>query len=128
MNLPRPKWTCISSSIFRADTGPLPRVARDFVEHEAQRFHLRLLIYLIDEDRQPVLPKHVDFGEILDRCHHRPNPEATGAKPANRAPVPDVPAGGRGFDQPEPGLSGLLSMPLPIVQPAPCNSICSNGT
>lgn len=30
---------------------------------EAQRFHLRSLIYLLDENRQPVLPKHIDFGE-----------------------------------------------------------------
>ena len=34
---------------------------------EAQRFHLRSLLYLIDEDRQPVLPKHVDFGEAAEK-------------------------------------------------------------
>jgi Domain of unknown function (DUF4062) len=34
---------------------------------EAQRFHLRSLIYLIDEERQPVLPKHVDFGESAEK-------------------------------------------------------------
>ena len=34
---------------------------------EAQRFHLRSLIYLIDEERQPVLPKHVDFGEAAEK-------------------------------------------------------------
>lgn len=34
---------------------------------EAQRFHLRPLIYLIDEERQPVLPKHVDFGESAEK-------------------------------------------------------------
>lgn len=34
---------------------------------EAQRFHLCSLIFLIDEDRQPVLPKHVDFGESGER-------------------------------------------------------------
>ena len=34
---------------------------------EAQRFHLRSLIYLIDEDRQPVLPKHVDFGKAAEK-------------------------------------------------------------
>ncbi|MCG3776582.1 MAG: hypothetical protein JW395_3441 [Nitrospira sp.] len=34
---------------------------------EAQRFHLRPLIYLIDEDRQPVLPRHVDFGEPAEK-------------------------------------------------------------
>jgi hypothetical protein len=30
---------------------------------EAQRVGLPSLIYLLDEDRQPVLPKHVEFGE-----------------------------------------------------------------
>jgi uncharacterized protein DUF4062 len=43
-----------------------PESGKSFTEleyEEAQRFHLRSLIYLIDEDRQPVLPKHVDFGE-----------------------------------------------------------------
>lgn len=30
---------------------------------EAQRIRLPTLIYLLDEDRQPVLPKHVDLGE-----------------------------------------------------------------
>jgi len=34
---------------------------------EAQRFHLRSLIYLIDENRQPVLPKHIDFGEPAEK-------------------------------------------------------------
>jgi hypothetical protein len=34
---------------------------------EAQRFHLRSLIYLIDENRQPVLPKHIDFGESAEK-------------------------------------------------------------
>ncbi len=29
---------------------------------EAGRFHLRRLIYLIDEAKQPVLPMHIDFG------------------------------------------------------------------
>ncbi len=30
---------------------------------EAQRISLPSLIYLIDEERQPVLPKHIEFGE-----------------------------------------------------------------
>lgn len=30
---------------------------------EAKRYRLPTLIYLIDEDRQPVLPKYIDFGE-----------------------------------------------------------------
>jgi hypothetical protein len=30
---------------------------------EAQRIHLPSLIYLLDEERQPVLPSHVEFGE-----------------------------------------------------------------
>jgi len=30
---------------------------------EAQRINLPSLIYLIDEERQPVLPKHIEFGE-----------------------------------------------------------------
>jgi hypothetical protein len=34
---------------------------------EAQRFHLRSLIYLIDEERQPVLPKHIDFGDSAEK-------------------------------------------------------------
>ena len=34
---------------------------------EAQRLGLPSLIYLLDEDRQPVLPKHVDRGEPASR-------------------------------------------------------------
>src|SRR5687767_14688664 len=34
---------------------------------EAQRLGISSLIYLIDEDRQPVLPKHVEFGEGADK-------------------------------------------------------------
>lgn len=34
---------------------------------EAQLRGLPTLIYLIDEERQPVLPKHVDFGELSDK-------------------------------------------------------------
>lgn len=34
---------------------------------EAQRFHLQSLMYLIDEERQPVLPKHIDFGESAEK-------------------------------------------------------------
>ena len=30
--------------------------------NEAQRLHLPSLIYLLDEERQPVLPKNIDFG------------------------------------------------------------------
>jgi hypothetical protein len=36
---------------------------------EAQRFNLPALIYLIDEDRQPVLPKHVDFGAPAEKLN-----------------------------------------------------------
>jgi hypothetical protein len=34
---------------------------------EARRVGLPSLIYLIDEERQPVLPKHVDFGEASEK-------------------------------------------------------------
>jgi hypothetical protein len=34
---------------------------------EAQRFHIPSLIYLIDEERQPVLTKDVDFGEAGEK-------------------------------------------------------------
>jgi hypothetical protein len=34
---------------------------------EAQRIALPSLIYLMDEDRQPVLPKHIEFGEGADK-------------------------------------------------------------
>lgn len=34
---------------------------------EALRLRLPTLIYLIDEERQPVLPKHIDFGEAGDK-------------------------------------------------------------
>ncbi len=47
-----------------------PETAKSLTEleyEEAQRFHLCSLIYLIDEDRQPVPPKHVDFGESGER-------------------------------------------------------------
>lgn len=30
---------------------------------EAQKLHLPSLVYLLDEERQPVLPKNIDFGE-----------------------------------------------------------------
>lgn len=49
-----------------------PESGRSLTEleyEEAQRFHLRSLIYLIDEDRQPVLPKHVDFGEPAEKLN-----------------------------------------------------------
>lgn len=47
-----------------------PETGRSLTEleyEEAQRFNLRSLIYLIDEDRQPVLPKHVDLGESAEK-------------------------------------------------------------
>lgn len=34
---------------------------------EAQRLKLPSLIYLIDEDHQPVLPKNIDFGEAAEK-------------------------------------------------------------
>lgn len=34
---------------------------------EAQRIHLPSLIYLLDEERQPVLPRHVEFGEGAEK-------------------------------------------------------------
>jgi len=34
---------------------------------EAQRIHLPSLIYLLDEERQPVLPSHVEFGEGAEK-------------------------------------------------------------
>ena len=34
---------------------------------EAQRIGLPSLIYLVDEDRQPVLPRHIDFGEGAEK-------------------------------------------------------------
>jgi hypothetical protein len=34
---------------------------------EAQRQRLPSLIYLLDEERQPVLPKHIEFGESAER-------------------------------------------------------------
>jgi hypothetical protein len=34
---------------------------------EAQRIHLPSLIYLLDEERQPVMPKHVEFGEGAEK-------------------------------------------------------------
>lgn len=34
---------------------------------EAQRLRLPSLIYLLDEERQPVVPKHIDFGESGER-------------------------------------------------------------
>lgn len=38
------------------------------LEYErAQELHLPSLIYLIDEERQPVLPKHIDFGDSANK-------------------------------------------------------------
>lgn len=34
---------------------------------EAQRIHLPSLIYVLDEERQPVLPKNIEFGEGAER-------------------------------------------------------------
>ena len=34
---------------------------------QAQKLCLPSLIYLLDEERQPVLPKHIDFGESADK-------------------------------------------------------------
>lgn len=34
---------------------------------EAQRLRLPSLIYLLDEERQPILPKHIEFGESAEK-------------------------------------------------------------
>src|SRR5207342_1854464 len=34
---------------------------------EAQKHHLPSLIYLLDEERQPVLPRHIEFGDNAER-------------------------------------------------------------
>src|SRR5882724_3034884 len=47
-----------------------PETGKSFTHleyEEAQRLRLPTLIYLVDEERQPVLPKHIDFGEPSEK-------------------------------------------------------------
>ena len=57
--------------IFAMRYGSVDRATGKSLTHleyeEARRIHLPSLIYLLDEERQPVLPKNVEFGEGAEK-------------------------------------------------------------
>src|SRR5205814_5814712 len=57
--------------IFAMRYGSLDKATGKSLTHlecdEAQRLHLPSLIYLLDEERQPVLPSQIEFGEGAEK-------------------------------------------------------------